>query len=657
MSFYGQPTGSQFTGMTRGRFANSLSGPLMYPNPFFDLAQTYLPQTIQDLFRWCKYYYLTNSILHSIVVKQAVYPITEIIIKEDNDDLHDLWSTMLHKNLKIRQFQIDAGLDYHCYGNSLVSIAFPFHKVLRCDNCGWTEHIRHADYTYRSFDFYIHCRRCGFRGRSIPYDIYVKAPQRIRLIRWNPEDVEIESLGKVSGDHLYHLRIPQQMYNDLMVGRPDVIESTPQIFIQAAKDKKMVAFSRNNLYHMRRPSLSSEYEGWGISRMIAVMKDAFLFQLMKKATEALLTEHILPLRVLFPETSVPGVDPYVHTNLGRWKEEINLEIQQWRLDPNRIPVLPLPIGSQTIGGQGRALLLLQEIMQMSELITVGYGVPKELIWGGMSWSGSSVSLRMLENDFLRYMEDQQGLLNWVIDRVAYYMEWPSVEAEHKQFKMADDLNRQQLALNMRQLGEISSTTLLQETDHDPRTETELKQKESAERRDDAKKQALLQAESQGKMLLTQTRYQAKAMALQQQLMGQPVSDQMGQAQMQGQEGGVGGMGVGGAPATQTQNQAQGQGQNPFLQGMTGQQLSVNPALVGPEGEPANAIGYDLRQMVASIKQQMEEFPDQAPEIMNRLQAEYPQVYQAVAAELSSAQQPQQLPEQRAPRCGPGSAVI
>jgi hypothetical protein len=37
------------------------------------------------------------------------------------------------------------------------------------------------------------------------------------------------------------------------------------------------------------------------------------------------------------------------TDLGMWRKRIEAEIHKWRQDPNYIPILPLPIGNETIG--------------------------------------------------------------------------------------------------------------------------------------------------------------------------------------------------------------------------------------------------------------------------------------------------------------------
>ena len=55
------------------------------------------------------------------------------------------------------------GLDYNAYGNSIVSMSFPFKKHLTCKNCGYTERAEkiRQHWTFTNFDFRFNCPECG----------------------------------------------------------------------------------------------------------------------------------------------------------------------------------------------------------------------------------------------------------------------------------------------------------------------------------------------------------------------------------------------------------------------------------------------------------------------------------------------------------------
>ena len=76
------------------------------------------------------------------------------------------------------------------------------------------------------------------------------------------------------------------------------------------REQKGVIFSKDNFFHMRRPTLATQDRGWGTPLLLPVLKDTFYLQIMKKAQEAILLEHIVPLRVLFPQAGSGSSDPY-----------------------------------------------------------------------------------------------------------------------------------------------------------------------------------------------------------------------------------------------------------------------------------------------------------------------------------------------------------
>ena len=498
---------------TRGRMSGTGDAGLQYPSPFFDIAHTYMPATVKMMFRWCRYYYLVNPLINAVVSKMSEYPVTDIIFDTERPELKRQWSEYLLDHLRYRSFQIEVGLDYHTYGNALVSIFYPFVKLLKCSNCEFTSPARDVEYRFQNYEFIITCKKCGHHGPAKPHDHYIKAPKGIRLLRWNPEDVDIR-YNEISGDYEYYYEIPTILKNDIIIGKKSTVESVPQIFVEALKQKKAVVFSKDNIYHFKRPTLAGKDRGWGTPMILPVLKDTFYLQILRKAQEAIALEHIVPLRILFPQAGSATSDPYTSVNLQDWRDQVAAEIRRWRADNNYMPIMPLPIGNQTIGGDGRALLLSQEVRVWSEQIVAGMGVPTELIFGGLSYSGSNVALRMLENSFLGYLQDHMTLMKWVIKRTSSYLGWSPVRARFKPFKMADDLQRKAYLFQLNQASKLSDESLLADADFDSEKEDAIMERESSRRAATMKKQQLLQAEIQGEAGLVQMKWQQKGQSQQ-----------------------------------------------------------------------------------------------------------------------------------------------
>jgi hypothetical protein len=638
-SFGANPGGALRFASTRGRTTGQINQGVNYPSPFFDIAHTYLPTTIKQLFRFCRYYFLTNPLINATVFKLSEYPITDIVIDHEDPQVKKRWTEYLHDHMQIRAFQVESGLDYHCYGNGVVGLSFPFQKYLTCRSCSWTERADKTKkyWTFTNYDFRLTCPRCGTVAEAIAHDKYYKNASGIKPIRWNVEDLEID-YNDITGKSTYYYTIPGPLRNDIVIGKKDTVSTIPQIFIQALRQRKGVIFNPDMLFHLKRPNLAWQDRGWGTPLLLPVLKDTFYLQLMKKAQEAILIEHIVPLRVLFPQAASGTSDPFTTINLVDWRDQVAAEIARWRYDNNYIPIMPLPVGQQSIGGDGKALLLFNEMQAQSEHIIMGMGVPREFLMGGMSYAGTNVSMRMLENQFLSYVGRQRLMVKWMMKTVAHYMEWPEANVRFKPFKMADDLQRKAYLFQLNQAQKVSDTSLLADADLDQAEEDEIMVRETDKRLESTKKQQLAMAEIQGESQLIMMKMQAKAQEAQ-------MEAQMGGV-APGEPGGPEGMMAPGMADLQAEQGGQGQMAGSTPQQAQGADLSGQRLQPGPEGAPGTQAGGDIQGMAQMYAQQIAAMsPNEQTMAVQALMQQSPELGQLVQQFLSSmGVQPGQTPD-------------
>lgn len=496
-----------------------------FSNPFFDQASTYIPPSIKSLFGFCRYFFLTHGVIHAVSQKAAEYPITDVIFQHQHEHVVSRWEELMLGILNYRVFQFETNLDYYVYGNSFASPSFPFKKYLKCGSCnaklGALE--TRKNWRYTNSQFWLSCPKCGQSGYAKSYDESLTRYSDIAQVRWNPENVSIihnETTGRVD----YILDMSQEFKSQIYMGRKDLVATTPEIFLEAVKQKRAIVFDPQAVFHMRRPSLSAMNKGWGIPLLMPVLKDAYYMQVMKKAQESVLLTHLVPQIFLFPQPATAGADPFTVTNLQNWRDHIRREIARQRMDPSYYGILPFPLGHQTIGENGRSLLLMPEIQQLAELMVIAMGFPTDLIFGQGTYAGSSVNMRMLENFFLSNVQAQLRQLHWFMKRIGSFMNWPIPQAKFKPFRMADDLQRQAFMFQMNQAGKITDTTLLAGSDIKVQDEAKLRLSELALLKESVTKHQLLQAEVQGEVGLIQAKYQTKAQAAMQQAQQAPAQD-------------------------------------------------------------------------------------------------------------------------------------
>lgn len=665
---------SRFAGQ-RGRTADgSNRNGIRYPSPFFDIGHTYLPPSMKSLLRWCRYYYLVNPLINAVVHKMSEYPITEIILDEENPNLKRNWEVVLHEVLRIRAFQVEVGLDYHCYGMCVTTIHFPFDKWLICKNCNKKFKAANTFYKWRNLEYIMQCpnKKCGHVGAAKVQDFYIRDMKRIRLQRWNPENISVEP-AFAGADPVYTFEIPLQLRNDMMIGKKAVLDTIPDVFVEAMRRNKNIRFAPENVFVFKRPIISQKDNGWGMPLIFPVLKDTFYLQILRKAQEMIAQEHIVPLRILFPQAGSGTSDPYTTTNLSAWKERIEGELAKWKYDQNYIPIMPLPLGNQTIGGDGKALGLYQEMEVWSRHIVAGMGVPEEFVFGGMQYSGSNVSMRMLENSFIGYRTDHHLMLNeFIIKRIAHFMGWVPVKAHMRRFKMADDLQRSGLFAQLKQQGDLSARTLLDELDFDYDVEAKRRELELEKQMAFNKKNQIAMAHIQGEVSLVTADYQAKAAAKMQPpapdmsgaiggidpATGQPTAAQPGADGQQpgGQEGAM----VDGQQIDPSMPQGSTVDQQEAGRAPTPEEMISSPLSLGTKGGGQNLL-YLAKRAATQLQEMDEGSRNSQLEVMK---GSNPQLYtlvlqllmkqrgsQANPLDPMQSPLPQQRPERRAAHVG------
>jgi hypothetical protein len=345
---------------------------------------------------------------------------------------------------------------------------------------------------------------------------------------------------------------------------------------------------------------------------------------------------------------VAGVATHNTTiNLVDWRDQIAAEIARWRYDSNYIPILPLPIGNQSIGGDGRALMLTQEIQAWSEQIMVGMGVPREFLMGGMSYAGTNVSMRMMENMFLGYILRHKALARFTMKQVAAFLGWPEATIRFKPFKMADDLQRKAYLFQLNSANKVSDTTLLADSDLSQEEENAIMLRETASRTVATEKQQLAMADIQGKAQLVMVKYQAKGQEIMQRAQVAPdAPGEPGGPESQlagGAPGAGGGTGVGAVPAEMqgapvNDNAAMGALKQPGQAGQTPQDFlaGVSSQITGQQKMGPGGMNVDLPSFaMAQAKTLVALSPQQQEIAIQNLQMQSPELADLVRQMLAS----------------------
>lgn len=608
-----------------------------YPDQFFDISQQFMPPTIKELFKWCTFYFYNSPLIGSTIRKISRYPITDLIVEDSSDKIRNVWEKIFNKHLKIKKRLLEINLDYYAYGNAFVSLHLPFTRFLVCPSCGHRDPIDNWNWRWAQGDdrqgFHGHCKNCNYSGSVQVKDIPYKDFKNLNVVRWNPTNMIIK-YNDYTGKRIYLYNVPRKLQSSIRRGDKDILKEIPLVVLRAVQESKLIRFNEDSIFHLKMPSLAEQDQGWGKPLIIHVLKDMFYLYTLRRAQEAIALEHIVPFDIIYPLPNA-GVDPYQHVSLGSWKTQIESAIKKHRDDPNFKAVFPIPVGLQRMGGDGKVLMLAPELNYLNQTIVGGMGIPQEFLFGGLNWTGSSVSLRTLENDFIQNRTDMVDLLIWMKDKLRAWFDLPDCDdLRFTDFRMADDVQKNQQLIGLNAQFKVSDQTMLTELGYDWDQEQKRMIEEVYFQNYLNDLRAKGSAKTQGEASLISFNYQNKVQEIAQKAQaaaqrrvreftyGMPnkLEDQMPQNQFGGQEEQAGAMGPeGGMPGAEDQAMEGGE------QAMEMAQDQVDP---GPDQTIEGVSDVDQRvERMASQLTQMD--PQQAQMAIQEINGKFPELGQAI----------------------------
>jgi len=490
-------SGGLATPATGGTSSNSIQfslndADLQYDNPFLDMTSTYIPVNMKKIFKIMGSFLFGDALVNTIITRMSEYPITKLIYENWDTSIktekspEEVWKYILETCVDIRRQLIIAGSNYHGYGNSYISVHFPFSRSLTCPKCKVQKKIQTMKkLKYSNKKYQGKCSACGYQGGFKFEDTIIKDYKGINIIHWDIMQVDI-TFNNITGDSFYYYKIPDNIKSAVRSGNMDIVNSTPKEVLKAINDNKRLKLNKNNLFHLKRENISytiPSERGYGTPAAMPVLKNIIHNQILKKGNEMIAMEYILPLRILYP-LQQGEVSPHINMDLGLWRKKVESAIHQWRKDKNKIMLVPQPVGVHLMGGNAKSLSVSQEIKFVEEDIIVGMGAIPEIVKGGASWSGSNVSLRVVENGYLNYRTDMTNVLHFVRDKIATQYNIPKAKTRFSDFKMADDMQRKDLLIKAATGAPsdtlISKSTAIKELNLDPIAEYETREKELKE---------------------------------------------------------------------------------------------------------------------------------------------------------------------------------
>lgn len=429
-------------------------------SPFFTATNQFLPKTLKEVILWADYIIAQSPLVAEVIRKHASFPITEFTYSTEDEALRKQYEE-LHEIINLRHHLTTIGFDFHTKGNVFVSLYFPFNRMATCKTCGTTYHAtKSPNVKFKlKLGFYGTCDKCNSTGVFTVKDEFIRDSNRINIVTWDPFYISVNH-NPISNESEYYYQIPPSVKRSVKMGDPLFTGSLPLGMLEAINKNVDFKFDSKHIYHFKNTSIGRMNDGMVMPPIMSLFHLIFHQAMLRKANEAIAAEHMTPMRVLFPQGgNSNAADPLLSMSARNFVKNVDDQMRRFKQDPNHVMISPMPVGYQAIGGDGKALMVSQEMEFTEETILMALGVSRELLSGTTNWTSSTIGLRLMANAMENYVRQLRGVIKWINDRAADFLNLPRVKVDLVPFQLADDDFIRQGFPQLSQAAWMSPTTL------------------------------------------------------------------------------------------------------------------------------------------------------------------------------------------------------
>ena len=429
-------------------------------NPHFSIGNQFIPRNLHDVIRWVRFITAQSPVTTEVLRKLATFPITSFTYNSDNPAVRAKFEKIT-KSFSLKTVLHDIGFQYYTLGNVFISLYLPIHRSLTCNGCDAIYSTSTAEFIeFRGFKFQGVCPKCNTKCNFTHSDTKSTNIEDMNIIIWDPLNIAVNH-NPISGKSKYYYKIPNEIKRQIEAGNMLYLESVPWEMVEAIKNKKDFEFAPNMLFHLKNVDTGFSADGISIPPLVSHFNLVFYQATLRRANESIATDYLAPLRVIYPQAQTGNSDPVITTSMRNFVTRMEDALISHKQDNNHVVIAPMPIGYQAISGEGKTLLVSQEIQQAEDSLLLSLGVSRELLTGTTNWTSSTVGLRMLKNTLDSYVGQILNLLEWVSDQTGEYLGIGGCQIGMVPFQLTDDDNLKQIFLQLAEQNQVSMTTLFE----------------------------------------------------------------------------------------------------------------------------------------------------------------------------------------------------
>lgn len=464
-------------------------------SPYLDFATAHRPRSFADVIDWSEYVSQLSDDLWVGLNKLYGYFSTRIMIQDNATQVAPAdvancakWDRLLNESLAYPMHEIQMGLNVGVYGNDFITVTMSQHRVVRCPECSWTIAVNQTRYHKdvklqfnRDMSFTGYCQgRCksknhSNRRRRFAVIQYSKDQAKdIVTKHWPIRELEFDFLEARDKLRVYW-RIPQRVKDSVLIHHdPDALHDLDWAVLEAIASDRLLEFDDRVMFHAKEPVLSGLLNrGLGIPRTLALSRQHWLVQMLKKQCQSLASAYVAPMEFFSlaqPNQTGFSADPMGSVNLSEFGDYIDTMLQQHKINPTRKFYVPYPVNYQ-VAGANADQFVPTTLMEMAARDLSNNLVPQAMLSGDLTVQTSPIFVRMFEatNRPIPFMYN--AFLAFYANRVSELLKVEPVMARHSPVSVEDNLGIDAMLQEGAAAGKNSDGAWMDRLGLNPRWET------------------------------------------------------------------------------------------------------------------------------------------------------------------------------------------
>jgi hypothetical protein len=460
-------------------------------SPFKSITRELYPETMEDVLAWAQELWLHHGLYSQAINKAVRYFMTDIEIGNSQGEKINYATRTKYKSFLKSRYDVmtemaSIGDEVVAFGNSFTSLYIPFVRNLVCPDCGFSaplkemyRHIKWQDYSFKGKCPGIDCR---FKGTFKVHDIKLPTHElNPTIVHWPPQLMGINK-HPVSGRTIYTFDAPEskELVAKLDEGDRLYLEETPMEMIEAVHLKQKMEFYSGEIYHMTTPTptyISEGLGGWGLPKFMAEFENAIMVMLLDKYNEVIISDYIVPFRVLSPPPGQPAMagssDPMLNIGAGNFVAKAKTMLESHRKNPSGWNFFPFALNYQMLGGEAKNLTPVELLEHMEMRLLNSMGIPQEMYSSSFNQSaGPIIGFKMFERVWQHFADELNKWLRWFVDKNGELFQWEKVDARLVPVSVFEDPDIREAKLQLAASKQVSKSTAFRTLDLDAEYEEE-----------------------------------------------------------------------------------------------------------------------------------------------------------------------------------------